>query len=113
MSVFDDPFVFVYATLMQILNLLPPRNLGFSLESRIFGFTLPNDARHATTLYRVTNQVVQNLQLTSKQKFRFGLTWPGLDRPKRNFCFEVNGRFCTTRFVSLYMLGGKKSGLRS
>ena len=22
--------------------------------------------------------------------------WPGLARPKRNFCFDVNGRFCTT-----------------
>ena len=30
---------------------------------------------------------------TSNQKFRFGLAWPGLARPKRNFCFEVNGRF--------------------
>ena len=37
-------------------------------------------------IYRVTHQVVQNLPLPSKQKAR----------PKRNFCFEVNGRFCTT-----------------
>ena len=28
-----------------------------------------------------------------KPKFRFGLTWPDLARSKRNFCFEVNGRF--------------------
>ena len=27
--------------------------------------------------YRVTIQLVQNLPLTSKQKFRFGLPWPG------------------------------------
>ena len=46
--------------------------------------------------YRVTIQLVQNLPLTSKQKFRFGLDWPGLARPKRNFCFEVNRRFCTS-----------------
>ena len=32
--------------------------------------------------YRVTHQVVQTLPLTSKQKW--------------NFCFGVNGRFCTT-----------------
>ena len=31
--------------------------------------------------YRVTHQVVTNLPLTSKQKFRFGLAWPGLARP--------------------------------
>ena len=41
--------------------------------------------------YRVTIQLVQNLPLTSKQKFRFGLARPhGLD-----ICFEVNRRFCT------------------
>ena len=45
-------------------------------------------------LYRVTIQLEQNFPLTSKQKFRFGLGWPGLARPKQNFCFEVNGRFC-------------------
>ena len=39
--------------------------------------------------YRVTHQVVTNLLLTSKQKFRFGLVC-------QNFCFDVNGRFATT-----------------
>ena len=42
----------------------------------------------------VTHQVVANLLLISKYKFRFGpafLAWP-----KRNFCFDVNGRFVTT-----------------
>ena len=43
--------------------------------------------------YRVTEQLVQNLPLNSNQKFRFGLARPGQARPKRNFCFEVNGRF--------------------
>ena len=47
-------------------------------------------------MYRVTIQLVQNLPLTTKQKLRFGLTRPGKARPKRHFCFEVNGRFCTT-----------------
>ena len=56
--------------------------------------------RHA--LYRVTHQVVTNLLLTSKQKFRFGLPCPGLARPKRNFCFEVNGSFIATWYVYLY-----------
>ena len=52
-------------------------------------------------VYRVTIQLVQNLPLTSKQKFLFCLDWPGLARPKRNFCFKVNGRFCTSRMVTL------------
>ena len=39
------------------------------------------------TLYRVTITLVQNLQLTSNQKFRFGLTCPALARPKRHFLF--------------------------
>ena len=47
-------------------------------------------------MYRVTIQLVQNLLLTTKPKFRFGLAWPGLVRPKQNFIFEVNGRFGPT-----------------
>ena len=47
-------------------------------------------------VYRVNIQLVANLPLTSEQKFRFGLAWPGLARPKRNFCSEVNGRFATS-----------------
>ena len=43
--------------------------------------------------YRVTIPLVQNLPLTSKQKFRFGLAMPGQIRPKRNSSFEDNGRF--------------------
>ena len=46
--------------------------------------------------YRVTIQLVANLPLTLKLKFRFGLACPGLARPKWNFCFEVNGRFATS-----------------
>ena len=44
-------------------------------------------------LYRVTIQLVANLPLTSKQKFRSGLARPGQARPKRNFWFEVLGGF--------------------
>ena len=47
-------------------------------------------------LYRVIIQLVANLPLTSEQKFRFGLARPGQAGPKRNFCFEVNGRFATS-----------------
>ena len=58
--------------------------------------------------YKVTHQVVTNLPLTSKQKFRFGLARPGQARPKQNFCFEVNRRFvtawCVTLFVSILQL---------
>ena len=54
-----------------------------------------------STAYRVTHQVVTNLPLTSKQKFRFSLARPGQARPKQNFCFEVNGRFITTWHVTL------------
>ena len=46
--------------------------------------------------YGVAHQVVMNLPLTSKQKFRFGLACLGLARPKWNFCYDVNGRFVTT-----------------
>ena len=53
----------------------------------------PRNELYFNLLYRVTIPPVQNLPLTSKQKFRFGLVWPGLARLKRNFCFEVNGRF--------------------
>ena len=52
--------------------------------------------------YRVTQQVVANLPLTSKQKFRFGLAWTGLTRSKQNLCIKVNGRFGTTCIVTLY-----------
>ena len=45
---------------------------------------------------RVTHQVESNLPLTSKQKFRFGLSWSGQARPKQNFCFDVNGKFGST-----------------
>ena len=34
-------------------------------------------------VYRVTYQVVKNLLLTSKQKFRFGLARPGQARPSQ------------------------------
>ena len=46
--------------------------------------------------YRVTHQVVTNLPLTSKHKFRFGLVRSGQANHKQNFCSEVNGRFITT-----------------
>ena len=53
-------------------------------------------------MYRVTIPLVQNLMLSSKQKFRFGLARPGKARPKRNLCFEVNRRFRTSGMVTLY-----------
>ena len=58
--------------------------------------------------YRVTEQLVQNTPLSSKQKFRFGLARPGQARLKRNYCFEFNGRFCTSCSVTLYALLMKK-----
>ena len=61
-------------------------------------------ARLPRLIYRVTGQLVQNLPLTSKQKFRFGLARPGQARPKRNFYFEVNSRFCTSCSVTLYLI---------
>ena len=53
-------------------------------------------------LYRVTHLVDSNLPLTSKQKFCIGLACPDLARPKQNLCFDVNGRFESTRCVTLY-----------
>ena len=55
-----------------------------------------------TLHYRVTHQVVANLPLTSWQKLCFGLGRLGQDRPKRNCCFNVNGRFPTTWCFTLY-----------
>ena len=52
-------------------------------------------------IYRMTRLLVQNCPLTSKVKFRFGLARPGQGRPKWNFTFEVNGRFCSRRLVTL------------
>ena len=49
----------------------------------------------------MTITLVQNLLLTSKHKFRFGLTCPALARPKRNFWTEVN-RFWTSVIVTLW-----------
>ena len=43
--------------------------------------------------YRVTRLLVQNLPLTSKVKFRFGLARPGQARPKRNFTLKSTGGF--------------------
>ena len=54
------------------------------------------------TMYRVTHLVDSNLLLTLKQKFRFGLARSGQDRPVRNFCSDVNGRFESRRCVTLY-----------
>ena len=51
---------------------------------------------HKRVLYRVTHQFEPNLLLISKRKFCFGLAWPDLDRPKQNFCFDINGRFGST-----------------
>ena len=54
--------------------------------------------RSSTGTYRVTNQVQvePNLPLTSKQKLRFSLSRSGQARLKRNFCFDVKGRFGST-----------------
>ena len=55
-----------------------------------------NNLVRTTHPYRATHQVLANLPLTTKQKFCFGLARPGQDKPKQNFCFDVNGRFATT-----------------
>ena len=52
--------------------------------------------------YRVTHLLESNLLLTTKQKFSFGLARSGQARsgqarPIRNLCFDVNGRFESTR----------------
>ena len=36
------------------------------------------------------------------QNKSFTLAWPGQARPKQNFCFKVNGRFCSSWMVTLY-----------
>ena len=63
-------------------------------------------------LYRVTHLVVQNLPLTSKQKFHFGLAWPGHARPGQNrtYVLKSTGGFaqrdvspCTVSETQLYV----------
>ena len=41
--------------------------------------------------YRVTHHVVQNLLLTSKQKFGFGLAWPGLAKAELDVLKSTGG----------------------
>ena len=59
-----------------------------------------NGTKITQAIYRVTHLVDSNLRLTSKQKFLIGLACPDLVRPKRNFCFDANGRFESTRCVT-------------
>ena len=52
-------------------------------------------------IYRATEKLDPNLPLMSKQKFQFGLAYPDLASPKRNFCFDVNGRIGSSSSVTL------------
>ena len=55
----------------------------------------PNLSRknNEKAMYRVTEQLVQNLLLTSKHKFHFGLAGLGHARPIRNFVSKSTGGF--------------------
>ena len=83
-----------------------PRATGYSFWSKaaVRILYIKYNIKPTETLYGVTNRVEPNLPLTSKQYFRFGLAWLGLARPKWNLCFKVNGRFCTTWCVTLYLI---------
>ena len=54
------------------------------------------------TYYRMTHQVEPNLELTSKQKFRFGLVWPGLTWSGQNGTFVLMSGGLTQPDVSPY-----------
>ena len=71
------------------------RILGPRLGYGQIGLIINSPLVKIVDLYRVTQNVGQNLLLTSNQKFRFGLARPGQAKPKWNYCFEVNGRFTT------------------
>ena len=77
---------------LQWHQVFHPHSVSFEIDAN----TRSNIMWLLQMKYRVTHHVRQNLLLTSKQEFRFGLAWAGLARPKRNFCFKVNGRFWTT-----------------
>ena len=49
----------------------------------------------------MTHFLDSNLPLTSTQKLRIGLACPDLARQNRNFCVAVNGRFESSRCVTL------------
>ena len=87
-------------TLFFLFYLAPRYSLQLHAAAKLFekGWRYNMVIRN---VYRVTIPLVKNLQLTSRQKFRFGLACPGLARPKRNFCLEVNWRFCTSGMVTL------------
>ena len=61
------------------------------------GTLIPQRSRNS--MYRVTIQVVTNLPLTSKHKFRFNMRSLYF---YATLCFGVNGRFETTGVVTLY-----------
>ena len=56
----------------------------------------------------MTHLLDLNLPLILKQKFRIGLACPDLARPIRNFSFDVNRRFESTRRVALYSITQKR-----
>ena len=60
----------------------------------------PQDLKWTLKITKITGWSF-TLCKTSKHKFRFGLARLGQARPKRKFCFKVNGRFCTRCSVTL------------
>ena len=80
------------------------RILGPRLGYGQMGLIINSPLVKIVDLYRVTQNVGQNLLLTSNQKFRFGLARPGQAKPSQNgtFVLNVNRRFWPTFCVTLY-----------
>ena len=91
-----------------LTNLIMRCNMNRILGPRLgygqIGLIINSPLVKIVDLYRVTQNVGQNLLLTSNQKFRFGLARPGQAKPSQNgtFVLNVNRRFWPTFCVTLY-----------
>ena len=83
---------YLVSVTFQPINPLPPATSSTDLIQRKDEDISAKKVCHESrwTNYRVTHQVVQNLPLTSKHKFRFGLAWLG---QSGTFVFKSMGGF--------------------
>ena len=82
-----------------------PRNLNNSLCGRVQDLlqAFPNTLTLYYFAYFGYNRAMcKTSPWLQNKSSAVAWAWPGLVRQKRNFCFEVNGRFSTSWIVALY-----------